>query len=223
MAEKRECQGGRTADTTKAGPKLTLDLAEIVRAEVGQFGALDAAPHELGRVELRRVAGQPLDREPRALGPQVRLHGPTLMRRQPVPDQDDTATAKLSLQVGQELDKRDVVVAAGSRLEAQPAPLEIPPECHGDGNGEFLPVEGVDQDGGFATGRPRAADRRPLGDAALVLEDKPGAAAASVFFTAGQRVVFQDSIAASFRSRARVAGRCKVQSSAPRRRQTCPG
>ena len=64
MAEKRERQCGRAADTTKAGTKLALDLAEIVGAEVGQFGALDVAPHELGRVELRRVAGQALDREP---------------------------------------------------------------------------------------------------------------------------------------------------------------
>jgi hypothetical protein len=36
-------------------------------------------------------------------------------------------------------------------------------------------------------------------------------------------VLFQCSIAASFRSRACGAGRCKVHSSAPRRRQTCPG
>jgi hypothetical protein len=36
-------------------------------------------------------------------------------------------------------------------------------------------------------------------------------------------VVFQCSIAASFRSLARWAGRCKVHSRAPRRRQTCPG
>ena len=65
----------------------------------------------------------------------------------------------------------------------------------GDTDGYALerewPIEGVDQDGGFAAGRPRAADRGPLGDAALILEDDPGAAAASVFFTAGQRVVIQ--------------------------------
>src|SRR5437867_11773659 len=70
---------------------------------------------------------------------------------------------------------------------------------------------------------PCAADGRPLRDAALVLEDDPGPATPSVFFTAGQRVVTQCRIAVSFRSFARLAGRCSVQSSAPKRRQTCPG
>ena len=39
------------------------------------------------------------------------------MRRQPIPDQDDSATAKLSLQVIEERHEGDVVVAAWSRLE----------------------------------------------------------------------------------------------------------
>jgi len=223
VPEKREGQGGRAADATKAGPKLMLDLGEIIRAEIGEFAALDVAPHELGRVEVGRVAGQALDREPGALSAHVRLHGGTPMRWQAIPDQDDSPLAKLPLQVGEELDEGHVVVTARSRLEAQTAALEVPPERHGDGDGELLPVEGVDQDGRLAAGRPRAADRRPLGDAALVLEDDPGAAPASVFFTAGQRVVFQCWIAASFRSFARLAGRCSVQSSPPKRRQTCPG
>lgn len=223
MAEKRERQGGRAPDTLNTGPQLALDLAEIIRAEVSQFRALHVAPHELGRVELGRVARQAFDHEPRSLGMQVGLHGPTLVRRQPVPEQDDAAPTKLALQVGEELDEGEVVVAAGLRLEAQPAALEIPAERHGDGDGELLPVEGVNQGRGFAAGRPGAADRRALGDAAFVFEDDPGAPPPSVFFTTGQRVVFHSSMAASFRSLARVAGRCRVQSSAPKRRQTCPG
>ena len=186
-------------------------LAEIVRAEVGQFGALDVAPHELGRVELRRVAGQPLDREPRALGPEVRLHGPTLMRGQPVPDQGNPTPAKLALQVGQELHQGGIIVAARASCKTQPAAPEIPPERHGDGDGELLPVEGVDQDGGFAAGRPRATDRRPLGDATLVLEDDPAAEFSRFFFTADQRVEIHCRTASSFRSLARRAGRCSDQ------------
>lgn len=223
VCEKREGQCGRAADATEAGTKFVLDLGEIVRAEVREFAALDVAPHELGRIEIRRVAGQALDREPGALRAQVRLHGGTPMRRQAIPDQDDSPPAKFPRQVVEELDEGHVVVTARSRLDAQAAAPEIPPKRHGDGDGELLPIEGVDQDGGFAAGRPRAADRGPLRDAALVLEDDPGAAAPSVFFTAGQRVVIQWRIAASFRSLARLAGRCNVQSSAPKRRQTCPG
>jgi len=129
----------------------------------------------------------------------------------------------MTLESVQETDERDVVIAAGPRLEEETTAAAVPPERQGHGEGELRPVEGVDQDRGFATRGPRAADRRPLRDPALVLEDDPGPAAPSVFFTAGQRVVTQCRIAASFRSFARLAGRCRVQSSAPRRRQTCPG
>src|SRR5574341_1713741 len=83
MLEKREGQSGRAADTTKSGTQLVLDLAEIVRAEVSEFAALHVAPHELGRVQIGRVAGQALDREPGALSAQVRLHGRTLSDGRP--------------------------------------------------------------------------------------------------------------------------------------------
>ena len=191
MSEKRERQCGRAPDAAKAGTKLVLDLPEIVGAAVGELAALDVAPHELGRVEVRRVAGQALDREPGALSAQVRVHRSTLMRGQAIPDQRDSPTAKLALEVVQEFDEGHVVVTARSRLEEEPTATEVPPERQGHGDGELLPIEGVDQDGGFAAWRPRAADWRPLRDAALVLEDDPGAAPPSVFFTAGQRAVIQ--------------------------------
>jgi hypothetical protein len=85
MSEKRERQRGRAADATKAGTKFMLDLVEIVGAEVGELAALGVAPHEFGRVQIRGVAGQALDGEPRALSAQVRLHGATLMGRQAIP------------------------------------------------------------------------------------------------------------------------------------------
>lgn len=191
MPEKRERQGGRASDAAKATPKLTLDLIEIIRTEVGEFTPLDVAPDELRRVEIRRVARQAFDGEPRALGAQVRLHGSTLVRGQAIPDHDDAAPAELALEVGEELDEGHVVVTARAGLEEEPTAPEVPPEGHGDGDGELLPIEGVDQDRSFAAGRPGAPDRRPLRDATLVLEDDPGAAAPSVFFTAGQRVVIQ--------------------------------
>lgn len=157
------------------------------------------------------------------MGAQVGLHGAALMRRQAIPDQDGAAPTPFPLQVVQEFDERHVVVTVRSRLEEERTAPEVPPKPYGHGDGELLPIESVDQHGRFASGRPRAADRGALRDAALVLEDDPGAAAPSVFFTAGQRMRSQCRIAPSFRSLARVAGRCTVQSSAPKRRQTCPG
>ena len=223
MAEKRERQRGRPSNAPKARADRPLDLAEVVRAEVGQFAPLDVAPHEFGRIEVGRVARQALDGEPRALRLQVRRHGPALVRRQAIPDQDETPTAKMTLELVQEADEREVVVTAGPRLEEEAAAAEVPPERQAHGEGELRPVEGMDQDGGLAARGPRAADGRSLRDAALVLEDDPGPAPPSVFFTAGQRVVTQCRMAGSFRSFARLAGRCSVQSSAPKRRHTWPG
>jgi len=223
MAEKCERQRGRPSNAPEARADRPLDLAEVVRAEIGQFPPLDVAPHEFGRIEVGRVARQALDGEPRALSLQVRRHGAALMRRQAVPDQDETLPTKMTPELVQEADQRDVVVASGLRLEDQATAATIPAERQGHGEGELRPIEGMDQDGGLPTRGPGAADGRSLRDAALVLEDDPGSAPPSVFFTAGQRVVIQCRMAGSFRSFARLAGRCNVQSSAPRRRQTWPG
>ena len=191
MPEKREGQGGGAADAPEAAAKLVFHFREVVGPEVRELAALDVAPHELDRVEIRRVAGQALDGEPGALRVQVGLHGATLVRRQAIPHEEDAAATELALEIGQEVDEADVVVAAGARLEEEATAPKVPAKRDREGDGELLPVERVDQDGGLAAGRPRAADRGPLRDAALVLEDNPGPPAPSVFFTAGQRVVIQ--------------------------------
>ena len=223
MAEERERQRGRPSNTPQASTDRPFHLTEVLRAEVGKFAPLDVAPHEFGRIEIRRVARQALDGEPRALRVQVRRHGAALVRGQAIPDEDESTTTELTLELGQEADQRDVVVAPGPRLEHQVTAAPVPAERQGHREGKLRPVEGMDQDGGLPARGPRAADGRPLRDAALVLEDDPGSATPSVFFTAGQRVVTQCRTAVSFRSFARLAGRCSVQSSAPKRRQTWPG
>ena len=223
MAEKGERQRGRPTNAPEAHADRPLDLAEVVRTEIGQFSPLDVAPHEFGRIEVGRVARQALDGEPRALSLQVRRHGSALMRRQAIPDQDETLPTKMTPELVQEAHQRHVVVASGPRLEDQATAATVPAERQGHGEGELRPIEGVDQDGGLPARGPCAADGRSLRDAALVLEDDPGPAPPSVFFTAGQRFVTQCRMAGSFRSFARLAGRCNVQSSAPKRRQTWPG
>ena len=58
------------------------------------------------------------------------------MRRQAVPDQDETPTAKMTLESVQETDERDVVIAAGPRLEEETTAAAVPPECQDHGEGE---------------------------------------------------------------------------------------
>src|SRR5213596_1133834 len=138
MAEKRKRQRGCPANAAETRADRPLDLAEVVRAEVGQFAALDVAPHEFGGIELRRVARQALHGEPRALSRQVRGHVAAFMRRQAIPDQGETPTAKMTLERVQEADERDVVVTARPRLEEEAAAAEVPPERQAHGEGEQI-------------------------------------------------------------------------------------
>src|SRR5207253_380664 len=158
MAEKGKRQRGCPANSAETRADRPLDLAEVVRAEVGKFAALDVAPHEFGGIELRRVARQALNGKPRALSRQVRGHVAAFMRRQAIPDQEETPTAKMILELVQEADERDVVVTARPRLEEEATAPEVPPERQAHGEGELRPVEGMDQDGGLpARGPSRSA------------------------------------------------------------------
>src|SRR2546428_14184786 len=119
MAEKCERQRGRPPNAPEARADRPLDLAEVVRAKVGQFAPLDVAPHEFGRIEVGRVARQALDGEPRALRLQVRRHGTALVRRQAIPDQDETPPAQMTLERVQEAVWADGVVTALPPLEQE--------------------------------------------------------------------------------------------------------
>jgi hypothetical protein len=206
-----------------AGPQRVAHLGEVVGTQVGKLLPLDVPPHEFGGVEVGGVTGQPFHGEPRPLPHEVRRHLPTLVRGQAIPDEGEVLPGKVAVEILQERNKGVGVVTAGTGLEEQATPLAVPPEREGDTDRQLRPVVGMDQDGGLAAGRPRAPDRRALGDSALVLKDDPGPAAPSVFFTAGQRVDRQWRIAASLRSLAWRAGRCSVHSSVPNTRHTCAG
>jgi hypothetical protein len=110
----------------------------------------------------------------------------------------------------------------GVRGEQQPGALGSARRVgHGTDRGEVSPgAEAMSQDRGLSPRRPRATDRRPFREAALVEEDDRGAAASGVFFSAGQVVLTQWAIACSSRSRA--AARPPPPGSRPDRRGARP-
>src|SRR6059036_2511916 len=181
MAEKRERQGGCSSNAPEAGADRSLYLTEVVCAEIGQFPPFDVAPYEFGRIEIGRVAGQAFNGQPRALRLQVRRHGAALMRWQAIPDEDETPTTKVPLELVQEADERDVVVTAGPRLEEETAATEVPPERQAHGEGELRPAEGM------PVGLP--SQRSLLPDAARQLQRRlahrlPGRAQAALLWSA---------------------------------------
>ena len=224
VAEKIERQVTMATDAGAAATERRAERVEGWRTHIRQFPALEVAPDQFDRVQLRGVAWQTLDAQPGALLRQVTGHPSTLMSRQPVPDQDDRLAPKVPLEVPQEGDQRAIGVAARLSLKEEPSLAPIPSEGQCAGHRQPLPAAAdMGQDGRFPPRRPRSADDGLLREATFVLEDDPGPSAPGVFFSCRQRRVFQVLIACSSRSRARRVGRCSDQPSPRSSRQTWPG
>lgn len=215
----RECRVAPDAGEARGqGPAQRRDVG---RAHVGQFPPLDVAPPLFDGVQLGGIAGQAFDGQPVALAAHVGGHRTALVSAQPVPDQNDARAANVPLQLAQKCDERPGRVGAGARLKVKAGTPAIPAKGERPGHREPLPMAtGMDQDGGLAAGRPRAADDGLLRDPAFVFEDEPRSLTPRVFFTAGQRRVTHCRLAGSSRSRAWRAGRCGDQFRRRRRYQT---
>ena len=223
MSQKRPGERPGSAHATHPAPEGRGGVGEVVGAAIRQLGALDVAPQGLGGIQLRGVPGQPFDAQPPPLRVEPVADQDTFVRRQLVPDQNHAPAADVA---AQRLEHGEHAVSvAVSRRGAEPQLMAspIPAEPEGAAHQQLFPIEVMNQDRGLAPRGPGPADRRPLRDPALVVEENPGLPASGVFFTAGQRWVTQSRIAAAFRSRACVAGRWRDQPSARRTRQTCPG
>src|SRR2546422_591815 len=108
---------------------MVAEFAERFRTQVREFVVLPVAPDVLHRIELRRVAGQRLQRDPAALGTNVLLHDTTAVRGEPVPDDEELA-AQMALQVHEEFDDLRPFDRAREQpeVEAPPELLEEPPD-----------------------------------------------------------------------------------------------
>lgn len=220
MSQERQGQRGGTAHADHPTPQCRSGIGEILGAAVGQLAPFDVPPQQFGGIQFRGVPWQPFDVQPVSLRVQVVADQGTFVGGQLIPDQEDTAPADVASQGLQERQHAMPVAAPGRGPEPQLMTSAVPAKPEGQADQQLLPVEAVDQDRGLSPRRPRPADRRPLRDATLVVEENPGLPASSVFFTAGHRWVTQRRTATSLRSRACVAGRWSVQSNARRSRQT---
>lgn len=224
MAQESLGQRRLPADASEAAAQRPAQTGQIRRTHVGEFTGLHVAPDLLDRVQLRGVGRQALHGEPGALPPHVRRHVSTLVTAQAVPDQHDAAPSEMPLERPYERHQSAIGVRAGASLEEEPAAPTIPAEGQGARHRQALPVAArVNEERGFAAGRPRATDYRVLRDAAFVFEDEPGPLPLGVFFSCGQRVLVHRAMADSSRSRACRPGRWSDHPRALSTRQTWPG
>ena len=221
MMQERVRQLGLSANAREPGTERAAKGAQVLGTDVREFGAFDVAPDLFDGIQVGRVRGQSLDRQPGMLPPQVRGHQPALVGAEAIPNEDDPPAPEVAFQLAQESDEHDIGVAARMGVEVEARPPAVPAKGQRPRHRQTLPVPTrVDQDGRASAGCPRAADDRLLRDAAFVFEDDPGVLARGVFFTVGQRWLTHCRMAASSRSRARRAGRCSDHFSRRRMYQT---
>lgn len=221
VPQERVGEVGLSPNSREAPAERAAKRAEVLGADVREFGPFDVPPDLFDGIQVGRVRGEPFDRQPRSLARQIGGHRSALMRAEPVPDEHHAPAPEVALQGAQEADERDVGVATGTGVEVEPGAPAVPPERQRPRHGQALPVAaGMDQDGRVTARRPRPADDGLLRDPAFIFEDEPGVLALGVFFTVGQRWLTHCRMAASSRSRARRAGRCGDQLSPRRRYQT---
>src|SRR6266511_2676148 len=165
-----------------------------------------------------------VEAQPVALGGQPGFHVLGAVRGQAVPDQDHRLAAQVATQLGEVLDEAFGVVAARFGLEDQLGSAAVGAVGQYAGPRHARPGEPVGQHRCLATRRPGAPHDGQQRESTFVLETDPRACASSPLLIRGQSFLTHASMAASSRSLARRAGRCRVQPRRWRRiSQVCDG
>jgi hypothetical protein len=184
------------------------EIETIVGAAVGQAG-LGEVPHLLVGIELGRVGGEVLEREPWHPTAQV-VNRWEAMQKQAIPQHDDGA-AKMAQEVGEKRANiglaNVVMVPLVVEAEALPARADRETGNHRDA----VAAMPVAQERRLAARRPGPEHGGREHEAGFVYEDEVGPQPYGVFFTRGQALRFQRAIACSSRSRARRSGFWQLQ------------
>lgn len=194
------------AETLLGQLHLRGQLRQVVTAHVAQLDPFEVVPDALVRVEVRRVAGQPLQME--AVGGPVAqevFDDVAAMDRRPIPDHGDVAD-DLVEQSPQESQHAASVVRRLLHLEPQ-APIQR----NATDDREMVTGERDMQHWRLARWRPGADRQRQQVKRGLVYPDDGGVLFVRPFLSVGQRSTLHCWIASSLRCVARVIGCCRLQ------------
>lgn len=197
---------------------MTEELALRVRPPVGER-ALGQLPDALIGVELRGIAGEAVEVEPRIAG----LESPdrvAAVDRAVVPD-DDHGAAQMAKEIAEEGAHLGVLDVLRREQEVQAAAPATRTDRQTRDHRDAIASLAVAQERGLASRRPGAPHARDQEEPRLVDEDEVGAQPRGFFLMRGQVWRFQCSIRSSLRSSARRSGFCTLQPSACRSRPTC--
>lgn len=192
MVQEGKWEASRVTQATKATAEQVGRLLDSIWAEVRHFSSLDVVPNAFGGIEVGSVARQPFYMQPGVLVAKEFLHEAAAMCRQVIPDENHSMPTGKALELFEELNQTDRVIAVGFGAGEQACRFAIPTESQCRCHGNLTPViASWSQDRGLAARRPTGADGRLLRETGFVLEEDPGLLADSVFFISGQRTSFQ--------------------------------
>jgi len=105
MPEERKGQSAGMAYATKAAAEGVGSFRHQFRTEIRHFAALDIAPDSFGRIEVGRIAGEPLDLQPVALSPEELGHVTATVSRQMIPDENHALAANEAFELLEKIDE----------------------------------------------------------------------------------------------------------------------
>src|SRR5437899_7635471 len=195
---------------------METQLAQVLRAEIGDLVLLQVAPDVLDRVEFRSIGGKKLQPEAPSLLPHEVPHCAAAMDRQSIPDNQ-----QLAGNVPQQMRKKLDDLGSADRSGKQPE-IKIP-KRDSSHDRKSLPVEVILQHRCLSPARPGARAVRTLAQSAFVGEDDGAALFLRFFLISSQRFCFHCPIFASSRSSARPTARWQLHPSRRKMRQACEG
>lgn len=187
MFKERLAQVGSMSDTAGGFARLSADALEVFADELGHVGTRQVAPEIFHGVKFRCVGRQILHGEPRRLLGNPCLHLFAAVSRQPVPQQDGFATAKVPLQRPQIRQDLRLFDRSRSKTQTQPdLPGRRRRDQAGDGR-QSLPVEWSNQNRRLTTRCPSPTHAGTLRKPAFVEENQQCLGLPRLFLIRGQR------------------------------------
>src|SRR2546425_12311050 len=101
VTKKGEGQVGLSSHARKARVERWPQRGQARCTDIGQLTSLDVAPELFDWIQVGRIAGQPLHREPRALPRQVGGHHTARVAAQAVPNEQHALLVEVALEVAQ--------------------------------------------------------------------------------------------------------------------------
>jgi len=195
--------------------ELVSQVRKVLAADVAQFDVLEVGADALVGVQLRSVAGEPLQPETlgRALDQEV-LDGLAAMDRGAIPEHQELA-GDVTEQMLEEAD--DIRTLVGPLLHE---PEQSPIRGDAADDRQVIAAQRQSEDGRLAAWRVGSDGAGEQVEAGLIDPDDGPSFLVRPLFRAGQRSVRQVSIAPSSRWLARWTGFCTLQPAARKRLPT---